>query len=77
MKKFILSNLYSIFFNLTLLIILMIGIQNNHEKKSINFIVIKTIDLPIGFIVGSSLIFGSLYGNLFYSIFKIMDDNKN
>ena len=49
----------------------MIGIQNNHEKKSINFLVFETINLPVGFIVGSSMIIGSLCGNVFYSINKI------
>ena len=73
MKKFIISNFYSVFFNLALFIVLMIGIQNNHDKKSIDFLIIKTIELPIGFIAGSSLIFGSLFGNLFYSIIKISE----
>ena len=52
----------------------MIGIQNNHEKKSIDFLVFKTIELPIGFIVGTSLIFGLLTGNFYNSIIKISDD---
>tara|TARA_Y100000589_G_scaffold330973_1_gene382450 strand:- start:896 stop:1063 length:168 start_codon:yes stop_codon:yes gene_type:complete len=55
----------------------MIGIQNNHEKKSIDFLFFKTIDLPIGFIAGSSLIVGSLCGNIFYSIIKINDHDEN
>ena len=55
--------------------ILMIGIQNNHEKKSIDFLIFKTINLPVGFIVGSSVLVGSLCGNILYSIDKI--DNNN
>ena len=70
MKKFFLSSFYSLFFNLALFIVLLIGIQNNHEKKSIDFIVLQTVNLPIGFIVGSSLIFGSFFGKIFYSILK-------
>ena len=71
MRKFIILNFYSVCFNLALFTVLMIGIQNNHEKRSINFLIFKTIDLPIGFITGSSLILGSLSGNIFYSITKI------
>ena len=74
MRKFILTNFYSVFLNFVLFTVLMIGIQNNHEKKSIDFLVFKTIELPIGFIVGTSLIFGSLTGNFYNSIIKISDD---
>ena len=77
MKKFIFFNLNSILFNLVLFIFLLVGIQNNHEKKFINFLVFETIDLPIGFIVGSSMIIGSLFGNVIYSINKINNNNSN
>jgi len=53
-----------------MLLILLIGIQNNHEKKAINFLTLRTIELPIGFILGSSLIGGSLFGNFIFSIAK-------
>jgi len=49
----------------------MIGIQNNHERKSIDFLIFKTIDLPIGFIVGASFIFGSVSGNFYNAIIRI------
>ena len=75
LRNFILSNFYSFFLNLVLFTVLMIGIQNNHEKKSIDFLILKTIDLPIGFIVGSSFILGSLSGSIFYSIIKTGDIN--
>jgi len=51
-----------------MLLILLIGIQNNHDKKSIDFLIFKTIELPIGFIVGSGLIAGTLCGNFISSI---------
>ena len=38
----------------------MIGIQNSHSKKKVNFIFAKTVDLPISFIVGISFISGSI-----------------
>ncbi len=53
----------------------MIGIQNNHERKSVDFLIFKTIDLPIGFIVGASFIFGSLSGNFYNSIIKINNND--
>ena len=76
MRKFILSNIYSVFLNLVLLTVLMIGIQNNHEKKTIDFLIFKTIDLPIGFIVGASFIFGSLSGNFYNSMIRISFNDK-
>ena len=51
-------------FNLTLFLILMIGIQNNHSRKKVNLIVRETILLPISFIIGVSFISGSLTGSL-------------
>jgi len=68
MKNFLLSNIYSLLINIFLLLFLLISIQNNHEKKSIKIFQIETIQLPISFILGSSFIAGSLYGNLVFSI---------
>ena len=68
MKKFFLANFNSLVLNLLMLLILLIGIQNNHDKKSIDFLIFKTIELPIGFIVGSGLIAGTLSGNFISSI---------
>lgn len=68
MKNFLLSNIYSLLINAFLLFFLLIAIQNNHEKKSIKIFQIETIQLPISFILGSSFIAGSLYGNLVFSI---------
>ena len=70
MVKFLISNLFSLVFNLTLLFILIIGIQNNHDKKSVDFYLYSTVELPVGFIAGSSFVFGSFYGNLLFSILK-------
>ena len=51
-------------FNISLFLILMIGIQNSSSKKKVNFIVSNTIELPISFIVGISFITGNLAGSL-------------
>ena len=50
--------------NISLFLILMIGIQNSSSKKKVNLIVSNTIDLPISFIVGLSFISGTLTGSL-------------
>lgn len=49
-------------FNSCLFLLLIIGIQNSSIKSKVNFIVDETVNLPIGFIVGSSFISGSLLG---------------
>ena len=59
-KQLILSTI----FNISLLIMLMIGIQNNTNKSRVNLYGIETINLPIGFIVGTSFVCGSLFGSL-------------
>ena len=55
---------FSFIFNFCLLSLLIIGIQNNSKKSKVNLIVDKTINLPIGFIVGTSFISGSIMGGV-------------
>ena len=50
---------FSIIFNLSLFLFLMLGIQNSKEKSKVDFVINKTIDLPISFISGVSFISGS------------------
>ena len=56
--------IFALFFNSSLLLILFIGIQNNSKKDSVDFLINKSISLPIGFIVGTSFISGSITGSL-------------
>ncbi len=56
--------LFIAIFNLTLFLVLMIGIQNTYSRKKVNLIVRETILLPISFIIGVSFISGSLTGSL-------------
>ena len=56
--------IFIVTFNISLFLILMIGIQNSSSKKKVNFIAVNTIDLPISFIVGISFITGSFTGSL-------------
>ena len=60
LKQLILSTT----FNISLLIMLMVGIQNSSNKSRVNFYGIETINLPIGFIVGTSFLCGSLFGSV-------------
>ena len=51
-------------YNLTLLTILMIGIQNSSSKMKVNLIIEETVNLPISFIMGISFISGSILGGI-------------
>ena len=54
---------FIILFNLSLSIMLMIGIQNSSQKTKVNFLNNETVALPISFIIGVNFIAGSLFGN--------------
>ena len=54
---------FSIFFNSSLFILLIIGIQNSSKKSKVDFLINETIELPISFLVGSSFIVGSILGS--------------
>ena len=56
---------FMVIFNSCLLSILVIGLQNNSNKNKVNLLIEETVKLPLGFIVGSSFIAGSIIGNLF------------
>ena len=49
-------------FNSCLFLLLIVGIQNNSNKGKVNLIFDETVSLPIGFIVGTSFICGSILG---------------
>ena len=69
-KKF----LFIFFYNISLFFILMIGIQNSSKKTNVDFLLFKTVTLPISFIIGVGFISGSIMGNLF--TLNIYDENK-
>ena len=64
--------LFTAIFNSCLFLILFIGIQNSSNKSKVNFLIEETIELPIGFVVGSSFIAGSILGSLI--IFKMNNE---
>ena len=51
-------------FNSFLFLFLIIGIQNSSIKSNVNLLIDETVSLPIGFIIGSSFISGSILGSL-------------
>ena len=68
--------LKKVFFNTAInfifFILLLISIQNSSNKAKVDLLVNETIELPIGFIIGTSFITGTLLGgfislNLFKS----------
>tara|TARA_B100001248_G_C27226615_1_gene382815 strand:- start:192 stop:425 length:234 start_codon:yes stop_codon:yes gene_type:complete len=70
-KKF----LFIFFYNISLFFILLIGIQNSSRKTNVDFLLFKTVTLPISFIMGVGFIGGSIMGNLF--TLNIYDENKS
>ena len=50
-------------FNLSLFLMLMIGIQNSAKKSNVNLIISESVKLPISFIIGVSFISGSIIGS--------------
>ena len=52
--------------NSILFIFLIVCTQNSSSKSKINFIFKESVELPLGFIAGSSFILGSLAGSIFF-----------
>ena len=70
--SFLIKKLFlAVIFNSCLFLVLFIGIQNSSNKKKVDLLIDKTIELPISFIVGSSFILGSIFGS-----FLVLDMNN-
>ena len=65
---------FSLTFNLSLFLILIVGIQNSSNSRRVNLILRETIKLPISFIVGLSFISGSLTGTLLSTNFRTQNN---
>ena len=63
MNLFVKKIFLAVFFNSSLFVLLLIGIQNSSNKTKVNLLNNETIELPISFIVGSSFILGSILGS--------------
>ena len=60
LKKF----LFIVLINMCLFILLIIGIQNSSKRMKINLLISETIELPVGFTLGTSFIVGSILGSI-------------
>ena len=49
--------------NLLLFLMMMIGIQNSSNKIKVNLLFNETIKLPVGFLIGTSFICGTILGS--------------
>ena len=56
--------IHTLIFNLSLFLLLMIGIQNSTNKNKVNLLISETIQLPISFIIGLGFISGSITAGL-------------
>ena len=65
MNFFIKKFFFKVIFNSCLFALLFVGIQNNSNKSKVELLISESIELPIGFIVGSSFILGSIFGSFF------------
>ena len=59
-----------------LIFFLCLGSQNLGKKYSLNFIINKTVPLPIGFLIGTSFTLGVMSGGL-SSVLMIKNNDKN
>jgi uncharacterized integral membrane protein len=70
--SFLIKKLFlAVIFNSCLFVVLFIGIQNSSNKNKVDLFIDETIELPLSFIVGSSFILGSIFGN-----FIVLDMNN-
>ena len=74
MKNFFRKILISLIFNSSLLLMLIIGIQNSTKKAKVNLIINETVTLPISFFIGVSFISGSITGS--FLSFNLNNKNK-
>ena len=59
-----------------LIFFLCLGSQNLDKKYSLDFLINKTVALPIGFLIGTSFTFGLMSGGL-TSVLMINNNEKN
>tara|TARA_B100001093_G_scaffold382019_1_gene367601 strand:- start:118 stop:399 length:282 start_codon:yes stop_codon:yes gene_type:complete len=61
---FIKKLIFAFMFNSSLLLMLIVGIQNSGNKNRVNFINNESVNLPVSFIIGLSFITGSISGSI-------------
>ena len=65
MSFLIIKLFLAVIFNSCLFTFLFIGIQNSSNKSKVDLLISESIELPLGFIVGSSFVLGSIFGSFF------------
>ena len=60
-----------------LILFLCLGSQNLGKKHSLDFLINKTVALPIGFLVGASFSLGFISGGLTSVLMINVEDNDN
>ncbi len=65
-KLTLLSKTFSI--SILLIIVLCLGAQNRTKKQSLNLGFSSTTELPVGFLIGSSVVLGFLNGGINWSL---------
>ncbi len=59
-----------------LIFFLCLGSQNLKERYSLNFLINKTVELPLGFLIGTSFTLGVFTGGM-TSILTFKNNNNN
>ena len=59
-----------------LIFFLCLGSQNLEKKYNLDFLINKTVPLPVGFLIGASFTFGLMSGGL-TSVLMIKNNNEN
>ena len=77
MVKSFFFSMHSLIFNLTLLIILIFGIQNSQKNQKVTLLNFESIEMPVSFIAGTSFIAGSLYSSIFFSLLAFNKDKNS
>ena len=62
--------------SILLIFFLCLGSQNLGKKYSLDFLINKTVSLPIGFLIGTSFTLGLMSGG-FTSVLMIKNNDKN
>ena len=68
--------IFLVFYNFSLFLLLIVGIQNSSNKIKVNLISAETIKLPVSFIIGLSFIGGSITGS-FINLNLLKKKDKN
>ena len=62
--------LFAFSLNTCFFLLLMIGLQNSSNKSKVNLMIHESVKLPIGFVIGTSFISGSLLGSFLTISFR-------